>query len=390
MKIKIHLISAARPNFMKIAPLYHALSDEKWAEVKIVHTGQHYDANMSASFFNDLSLPEPHFHLGVGSGTHADQTGKVMIGYEKLLFTHTPNLVVVVGDVNSTIACALATTKYIPVSDSPFVNSVDESLFDIIPSNRPVLAHLEAGLRSYDRTMPEEINRLATDVIADILWTPSPDADENLMKEGINQKRITRVGNIMIDSYEMLKHKIKEQNLAKKFSLDKPNYAVVTLHRPHNVDRLENLKILCEMLINISNSLKIVFPIHPRTKAKLQKYNLFHLLEDKENILLLDPLNYIGFMSLVSSCKFVLTDSGGVQEETTYLGIPCFTLRPNTERPITVTQGTNQLCNIDNIKSVIDKTINKKPVPYSVPELWDGHTAQRIVQDIKRIYNITS
>jgi UDP-N-acetylglucosamine 2-epimerase (non-hydrolysing) len=390
MKIKIHLISAARPNFMKIAPLYHALSDEKWAEVKIVHTGQHYDANMSASFFNDLSLPEPHFHLGVGSGTHADQTGKVMIGYEKLLFTHTPNLVVVVGDVNSTIACALATTKYIPVSDSPFVNSVDESLFDIIPSNRPVLAHLEAGLRSYDRTMPEEINRLATDVIADILWTPSPDADENLMKEGINQKRITRVGNIMIDSYEMLKHKIKEQNLAKKFSLDKPNYAVVTLHRPHNVDRLENLKILCEMLINISNSLKIVFPVHPRTKAKLQKYNLFHLLEDKENILLLDPLNYIGFMSLVSSCKFVLTDSGGVQEETTYLGIPCFTLRPNTERPITVTQGTNQLCNIDNIKSVIDKTINKKPVPYSVPELWDGHTAQRIVQDIKRIYNITS
>jgi len=388
MKIKIHLISAARPNFMKIAPLYHALSDEKWAEVKIVHTGQHYDANMSASFFNDLSLPEPHFHLGVGSGTHADQTGKVMIGYEKLLFTHTPNLVVVVGDVNSTIACALATTKYIPNSDSPFVNSVDESLFDIIPSNRPVLAHLEAGLRSYDRTMPEEINRLATDVIADILWTPSPDADENLMKEGIDRKRITRVGNIMIDSYEMLKVKIQKQDLLKKLSLDESTYALVTLHRPNNVDLYQNLRALCEMLINISKQLKLVFPIHPRTRGKLEEYDLFELLKRNENIILLDPLNYIGFMNLVSKCKFVLTDSGGVQEETTYLGIPCFTLRPNTERPITILQGTNHLCDINNVESKIAKRFSLGSVPHSIPDLWDGKAAQRIVNNIKQLFNI--
>ena len=388
MKTKIHVISAARPNFMKIAPLDHALHKENWADTKIVHTGQHYDANMSASFFEDLQLPEPHFHLGIGSGSHAEQTGNVMIAYEKLLFKETPNLVVVVGDVNSTIACALATTKYIPNSDATIKNSIDGSLLDIIPCHRPVLAHLEAGLRSYDRSMPEEINRLATDVIADVLWTPSPDADENLLKEGVSQKRITRVGNIMIDSYEMLKDKIKEQNLARKLLIDDSNYAVVTLHRPHNVDASENLENLCEMLLNISHTLKIVFPVHPRTRAKLEKYNLFQVLKKNENVILMEPLGYLGFMSLVSKCKFVLTDSGGVQEETTYLGIPCFTLRPNTERPITVTQGTNQLCNIDNIETAIEDRLDVKSFSYSVPDYWDGHTAARIGKEIKRIFNV--
>jgi len=388
MKIKIHLISAARPNFMKIAPLYHVLCKHKWAEVKIVHTGQHYDANMSESFFNDLKLPKPHYHLGIGSGTHANQTGNVMIAYEKLLFSQTPNLVVVVGDVNSTIACTLATTKFVSKSNESFTKPVNKELLDIIPVHRPVLAHLEAGLRSYDRSMPEEINRMATDAIADILWTPSPDADENLMREGVDKRRITRVGNIMIDSYEMLKLKIQKRNLIRKLSLDKSTYALVTLHRPNNVDEYDNLKHLCEMLINISNTHKLVFPVHPRTKNKLEEYGLFQLLDEDENILLLEPLNYIGFMNLVENCKFVLTDSGGVQEETTYLGIPCFTLRPNTERPITVLQGTNQLCDINNVESKINKTLSAESISYNIPEFWDGKTANRIVENIKHIFNI--
>jgi len=389
LKIKIHLIAAARPNFMKIAPLFHALHNEKWTDVKIVHTGQHYDKNMSDTFFDDLKLPDPHFHLGVGSGSHAVQTGNVMIAYEKLLYEHTPNLVVIVGDVNSTIACALATTKISYNSNTNLFNyPVNKELYEIIPNHRPVLAHLEAGLRSFDRTMPEEINRITTDIIADILWTPSPDADENLIREGVDNRRIIRVGNVMLDSYEMLKKKIEKQEILSKFSLEKSKYALVTLHRPANVDVYNNLKQLCEMLINVSASIVLVFPVHPRTRMKLEGYGLIDRLEENKNIIMLSPLNYVAFMHFVLNSRFVLTDSGGIQEETTYLGIPCLTLRSNTERPITISQGTNQLCRISEIELKINEILNRKPMSHRIPDLWDGKTAGRIVCNIKSLFGI--
>ena len=248
---RIHLIAAARPNFMKIAPLFHALAAEPWAEPVIVHTGQHYDLNMSDTFFRDLALPEPHVHLGVGSGSHAGQTGRVMIAYEKVLLETPPSLVVVAGDVNSTVAAALTAVKLgIPV------------------------AHLEAGLRSFDRTMPEEINRLVTDVLADLLWTPSPDGDENLLREGIPRHRIVRVGNIMIDSLEMLRAGIESLRVFEGYGLRKGGYGVVTLHRPSNVDDPESLAALCKALIQTSNRIPLVFPVHPRTRKNLAVHGL--------------------------------------------------------------------------------------------------------------------
>jgi UDP-N-acetylglucosamine 2-epimerase (non-hydrolysing) len=245
----IHLIAAARPNFMKIAPLYHALKKEDWADPIIVHTGQHYDLNMSDAFFEDLGLPEPDLHLGVGSGTHAEQTGKVMIKYEKILVNSRPDLVIVVGDVNSTMAATVAAVKL-----------------------GIKVAHLEAGLRSFDRTMPEEINRLVTDVLADILWTPSPDADENLIREGISRDKIHLVGNIMIDSLEMLREKIKKQAVYKDFNLNTGDYGLVTLHRPSNVDNPEILESICRTLKRIAKKISLIFPIHPRS---LSDYYLF-------------------------------------------------------------------------------------------------------------------
>jgi len=243
--MKIHLIAAARPNFMKIAPLYHALKKESWAHPYVVHTGQHYDLNMSDIFFQDLGLPEPDIHLGVGSGSHAEQTGKVMIAYEKVLIKSCPDLVVVVGDVNSTIAAALAAVKL-----------------------GIKVAHLEAGLRSFDRTMPEEINRLVTDTLADILWTPSVDGDENLIKEGVSPEKIQRVGNIMIDSLEMMRKKIEQQEVNQEFGLKPRAYGLVTLHRPANVDNSDILDKLCHSLNNIANKIPIIFPVHPRTNGE--------------------------------------------------------------------------------------------------------------------------
>lgn len=360
----IHLIAAARPNFMKIAPLYHALKQEDWVEPVIVHTGQYYDINMSEAFFTGFKLPKPQINLGIGSGSHAEQIGKVMISYEKVVITNRPDLVVVVGDVNSTLACTLASIKL----------------------NIPV-AHLEAGLRSFDRTMPEEINRLLTDTISDILWTHSVDGDDNLLREGISKEKFQRVGNIMIDSLEMMRNSIEEINTYSDFALSDGGYALVTLHRPSNVDEKDKLKKLCKTLVSIASRMQVIFPVHPRTYENLKAFDLFPLLRKSPNLHLANPLNYLSFMNLLFHSKLAITDSGGIQEETTYLGTPCLTLRPNTERPITVMQGTNKLCRPENIEENVDAILKGNQKDYKVPELWDGKTAGRIVNSIEHFFD---
>lgn len=377
--MKIHLIAAARPNFMKIAPLYHALKREAWAEPIIVHTGQHYDLNMSDVFFNDLGMPEPAIHLGVGSGTHAEQTGQVMMAFEKVLLERQPDLVVVVGDVNSTAACTLAAAK---------INAYNEpSATDHGHDRRPCVGHLEAGLRSFDRNMPEEINRLVTDALADILWTPSADADQNLIKEGVSEDRIRLVGNIMIDSLEMLRDKIQAQATCKELGLKQQAYGIVTLHRPSNVDQPEKLKKLFDLLARISEKIPLVLPLHPRTRKNAASIGILPKLEESKHFLILEPLNYIRFMNLVFNCRFALTDSGGIQEETTYLGIPCITLRPNTERPITIESGTNRLCELDHLEQTVIGVLAEAPRRECHIPLWDGKTASRVVKSIKDFFN---
>jgi UDP-N-acetylglucosamine 2-epimerase (non-hydrolysing) len=353
----VHLVAGARPNFMKIAPLWHALSAESWCEPRIVHTGQHYDDRMSAQFFRDLSLPQAHYSLGVGSGSHAQQTADVMVAYEAICLAERPAWVVVVGDVNSTVAAALVAKKLcLPV------------------------AHLEAGLRSGDRSMPEEINRLATDAIADLLWTPSPDADENLLREGHPGTRVVRVGNIMIDAYEMLRPVIESIDVSQWVPWASSSYAVATIHRPSNVDLPEALQAVVQALILVQNALPVVFPVHPRTIAALERFGLRKQLTDA-GVTLLEPLGYTEFMGLVRGARIVITDSGGVQEETSYLGIPCFTLRENTERPITISQGTNRLVKPSELVRLV---LSAPPVRPSSIDLWDGHTAARVVDSLRR------
>jgi len=358
----IHLVCGARPNFMKVAPLYRALAAESWVDPVIVHTGQHYDANMSGSFFSDLGLPEPHVSLGVGSGSHAEQTARVMVAYEKVLQQKQPDLVVVVGDVNSTMAATLASSKL-----------------------RVCVAHLEAGLRSFDRRMPEEINRLVTDVLADFLWAPSRDAVDNLLAEGISPARIVLVGNIMIDSLEMLRDSIQRRRVYTEYGQAAGCYGVVTIHRPSNVDEPAVLRELCAVLERVSRSIPLIFPVHPRTRHRLTGESLFEKAQAEQRLFLPEPLGYIAFMNLVFNARLVVTDSGGIQEETTYLGIPCLTLRENTERPVTVMQGTNRLCMPEELPSRVNEILQAGRRPAPIIEFWDGKTAARVVKAIHAV-----
>jgi UDP-N-acetylglucosamine 2-epimerase (non-hydrolysing) len=414
------LVVGARPNFMKVAPLIRAIDKHNNAchsslvtiHYSLIHTGQHYDFNMSDAFFRDLRLPNPDLHLGVGSGNHGEQTGKVLIEFEKVLLKEQPDLVIVVGDVNSTLACALAAVKlHIP------------------------LAHVEAGLRSFDRKMPEEINRLLTDAVSDYLFTPSPEGDENLAKEGIPPEKIFLVGDIMVDSLLFHLDQAKKTNILVRLGL-KPmsslrggvpsgtesdlcglpasgvvypplagadlrpltSYALMTLHRPANVDDKLALERIIRGLLVVSAHFPILFPVHPRTAKQVKAFGMessfqFHSSPDikpedyfeggslKRKIHCFDPLGYLDFLNLMAHAKVVLTDSGGIQEETTVLNIPCITLRDTTERPITLTEGTNVLVHNDPEKIVAEgkKALGGQRRVSQCPSLWDGHTAERIV-----------
>jgi UDP-N-acetylglucosamine 2-epimerase (non-hydrolysing) len=356
----VHLVAAARPNFMKVAPLWHALTAAPDFAPVLVHSGQHYDPNMSDAFFDDLKLPRPDHHLGIGSGSHAEQTGGVMIAYEKVAMAERPDWLVVVGDVNTTAACAMVAAKlHIP------------------------LVHLEAGLRSRDRSMPEEANRLVTDCLSDVLWTPSPDADANLKAEGVDAERITRVGNIMLDSFELVRPAIAADDRPARLGLEQGGYGVVTLHRPSNVDEPAELARLVAALIDVQRRLPLVFPVHPRTQARLAATGMGARLE-QAGVRLVEPLSYVSFMSLVSNAAAAITDSGGVQEETTYLGIPCLTLRRNTERPITIDEGTNRLVRPETLAAALDRALAAPAGTRPRPEYWDGQTAARCLADLRR------
>lgn len=352
--MKVINIVGARPNFMKMAPIVAEMKRRSIEQI-LVHTGQHYDEAMSASFFRDLGMPQPDINLEIGSGSHAQQTARIMMAFEAVVLEHKPDWIVVVGDVNSTIACALVATKL-------GVN----------------VAHVEAGLRSRDWAMPEEVNRVLTDRIADLLLTPSADGDANLLQEGIELQRIVRVGNVMIDTLLMQHNRAKELRVYEALNLKANNYGVVTLHRPSNVDDPIVLGRIFGALSEISNSLPLIFPAHPRTQTRLQEFGL----TVPAGLRLIDPMGYLEFMSLWSNARLVLTDSGGLQEETTALGIPCLTLRENTERPITVNEGTNTIVGTDpaRILAAAQEILQQEKNPAGrVPELWDGRAAERVV-----------
>ena len=348
--MKLLFVVGARPNFMKVAPLLRA-ARARGHDCSLVHTGQHYDENMSGSFFRDLQMPRPDRHLEVGSGTHAQMTAKVMIAFEPVVEELRPDAVVVVGDVNSTVACTLVCSKL------------------LVP-----VAHVEAGLRSWDREMPEEVNRLVTDCLADLLLTPSPDGDENLVREGVDPARIVRVGNVMIDA---LKHRfdhLAPSDICERLELPE-EFGVVTLHRPSNVDEPDVLAGILSALEQLAQDVPLVFPCHPRTRARLGEAG------ERTSLKLTEPLGYLDFTALVQKSRIVLTDSGGLQEETTWHRIPCVTIRENTERPITISQGSNVLAGTDpeKILALSRAALAADPSSYAVPEMWDGNTAERVI-----------
>ena len=358
--MKIDLIAGARPNFMKIAPIINAIkkAQQKGKNIsfRLIHTGQHYDRNMSGSFFEQLGIPEPDVNLGAGGGTQAEQTAAIMIGYEKLLMEAKSDLCLVVGDVTSTMACAITAQKmHIKV------------------------AHVEGGIRSGDWTMPEEINRLVTDSITDYFFTTTDIADQNLLNSGVAKEKIYRVGNTMIDTLLKHRHRFQKLPIWDELKLEKGQYIVMTLHRPANVDEESKLKELLQEIIENSHDIPLIFPVHPRTEKILKTLGISH-----PKLHITDPLGYLEFNYLVERSKAVITDSGGITEETTVMGIPCMTLRDNTERPETITQGTNELLGTDPkaIKPAMEKLFSGQWKKGSIPDLWDGKTGERIVEVI--------
>jgi UDP-N-acetylglucosamine 2-epimerase (non-hydrolysing) len=370
-------VVGARPNFMKIAPIIRQMEKVAGMDWFLVHTGQHYDIEMSEAFFEELMIPKPHVNLEVGSGSHARQTGQIMIAFEELCFSEKPDLVLVVGDVNSTMACTLVASKlHIPV------------------------AHVEAGLRSFDRKMPEEINRIVTDVLSSYLFTTCQDANENLDREGIGREKIHLVGDVMIDTLYAHLETIRGMDTWHRMGLEAGGYAVLTLHRPSNVDHQEVLGEIINALEHVARQVPVVFPIHPRTRKAIERFGytrLFRFLNlgrspagadrvntriDGPGIWCCDPLGYLAFQNLVIDSKFVMTDSGGIQEETTVLGIPCLTLRDTTERPVTITQGTNLLLGHDGDRMLQEamKILRGEGKRGKTPPLWDGKASERIVQ----------
>jgi len=362
-KLRIACVAGARPNFMKIAPLIEEMKKYDDVEPILVHTGQHYDEEMSDLFFVHLNIPTPDINLEVGSFSHAVQTARIMIEYEPVILERRPSLTLVVGDVNSTIACSLVSVKLgVPV------------------------AHIEAGLRSGDRTMPEEINRILTDAISDYLFVTEESGIKNLRREGISEEKIFFVGNVMIDTLRSHIKKSESSDILERLNLNKGEYAVLTLHRPSNVDDYYSFDEILKAIDYMQKRLKIIFPVHPRTKNKISSFGFEDQIDKMENFVLIDPLGYLDFMKLMKDSRLVLTDSGGMQEETTVLGIPCITLRENTERPVTITEGTNTLAGTgaENIIKVFDGIWGKKDFNYKIPKLWDGKAASRIVEIIIR------
>ena len=378
--MKVIQVVGARPNFMKVAPLHRAIQKLAGWTSKIVHTGQHFDAKMSDVFFTQLELPKPDFFLGIGGGSHTEVTAKIMVAFEKIVEAEQPDLIIVVGDVTSTLACTLVAIKM-----------------------GIKVAHVEAGLRSFDRTMPEELNRILTDSVADYLFVTEESGLQHLKNEGVADERLFFSGNVMIDSLVRYQEKAKTTTILEDLGLRTSDsglstsdsglrtsdYIVMTMHRPANVDTKEGLESILELIELSSKDTKIIFPIHPRTRAHMEKFGLAERLDQAQNLIMTEPLGYLEFIQLMSNATAILTDSGGIQEETTYLGVPCLTFRDSTERPITVTLGTNQLLSdLDPKKTyaALQEILAGKVKKGSIPPLWDGKAAERIAAQLAEIF----
>jgi UDP-N-acetylglucosamine 2-epimerase (non-hydrolysing) len=361
--IKLLIIAGARPNFMKVAPLIKAAEAHNAArgehgvflDWRLVHTGQHYDQKMSDIFFQELGIPAPHINLGIGSGSHAVQTANVMCKFEEACLAESPDWVIVVGDVNSTMACTLVCAKL-----------------------GIKVAHVEAGLRSFDRTMPEEVNRLVTDALADLLLTPSQDGNENLQREGVPDSKVKLVGNVMIDTLATNLAKAESSSILQDLGLKSKAFAYVTLHRPSNVDDKDSLSEIMAALNKLAKRLPIVFPMHPRTRKMLEQFGI--LPASNGTFKILEPVGYYDSICLTKNARLILTDSGGLQEESTFFKTPCLTLRPNTERPVTITMGSNRLTKLTTLSADIEDVLGAEPCLGQIPPLWDGKAAERIVE----------
>jgi UDP-N-acetylglucosamine 2-epimerase (non-hydrolysing) len=374
MRVKILCVAGARPNFMKIAPLMRAFAKNPRFEAKLVHTGQHYDAALSKVFFEDLAIPRPDIELAVGSASHAVQTAEIMLRFEPILEQEQPHAVLVVGDVNSTVACALVTSKF--RLRAPFRSSLGLR-------HRPIMIHVEAGLRSFDDDMPEEINRKLTDAASDLLFVSEPAGLANLAREGVPSKRVWFVGNVMIDSLLAAKERALRSTILESLGLQAGQYGLVTLHRPSNVDDPKVLSELLGVLGELARKLILVFPVHPRTSARLKAHGT---PLDEGRWKLLEPVGYFDFLKLMACASLVLTDSGGIQEETTVLGVRCVTLRENTERPVTIDEGTNILGGTSRSSILAALQAAQTPAAGRVPQYWDGQSAARVERVLDPIF----